>query len=113
MEMKKRYVRHTLLHLLIRWIAGVNLIETGLEFVYPPFGRVVANGPFILTGFAVAWLVITAISLPVFVVVESQWIQDDEAQRKAVRIDAVFALAWFFVFVISLLYTANHTLWWL
>ena len=32
---------------------------------------------------------------------------------KAVRIDAVLAIAWFLVFWISILYAFTHRLWWL
>jgi len=47
------------------------------------------------------------------VVVESTWIQDNRVRLKAVRIDAVFAIAWFLVFWISILYAFTHSLWWL
>ena len=108
-EMNERYLRHTLSHLLLRLIAVVNLIEVGLELAYPPFGRAVANGPFAI--FGDAWLVITSIALPVFVVLESTWLQEAGARRKAVLIDAFFAIAWFLVFWIGVLYAFTHTVW--
>jgi len=63
--------------------------------------------------FVALWFVVTSIALPVFVVVESTWIQDDRIRLKAVRIDAVFAIAWFLVFWICMLYAFAHKLWWL
>jgi len=98
-------------HLLIRSIAVVNLIDAGLEFVYPRYGHALANGPFVM--FVVVWFVVTSIALPVFVVVESTWIREKRVSLRAVRIDAVFAVAWFLVFWISMLYAFTHNLWWL
>jgi hypothetical protein len=55
--------------------------------------------------FVVLWFAVTSIALPVFVVLESTWIQDNRVRLKAVRIDAVLAIAWFLVFWIVCLHS--------
>jgi hypothetical protein len=94
-------------HLLVRLVAAVNLVDIGLETAFPKYARTVANGPF--GGITTAWMGLSSLLLPLYVGFEGWWMRKGKVENsKALWIDATFAVAWFLVFWVGVLYVFTH-----
>jgi hypothetical protein len=90
----------TVSHLIARLIGIINLALWGV-MSYPAYFHALAGG---MLGHAIGvWFLLSSFLLPLYVTLETWWMRQ-KSQQRALRIDAVFAAAWFLVFCGAVLY---------
>ena len=106
--MAERWIR--LSHIVVRIAATVALAYLGIAFIsdryYPAFSHGLANSRLgtILVFFTMA----ASLLLPLLVGVETLWMRKRKVESKALRIDAVLAIACFLFYIGVVLYAFGH-----
>jgi hypothetical protein len=93
-------------HLLVRLVAIVNLTHLTVAALYPGYYQILRRLQ--LDDILSVWEFASTFILPLYVSLEACWMWKINSEHKELLIDAVLALAWFFVWWGAILYTFTH-----
>jgi hypothetical protein len=100
--MAEESMRYKVLHFLIRILSAVSMAGLGIAILAPEYepSRLLH-----LQGVIWKWYLLSSLALPLSVGLGASWMRTATSQAKALLVDWVFALMWFFMWWFALLYT--------
>jgi hypothetical protein len=92
--------------LLVRSVAGINLVVFGWSLSDPRFSHLIANSP--MSGFIFYWAVASSVILPILVGLEFKAMRAGNIAKRAMWIDGCLAGFWFLLLWGSVFYAFTH-----